>query len=109
MTLIFEERSLKVIRYSKAMRFIWDENKRQSNLSKHGFDFIDASSVFAGATFTYEDDRFAYGEQRFITLGLLDQTLVTIAHTESNNEIRVISMRRGTKREQLIFFRNLSN
>ncbi len=91
------------------MRFTWDENKRQSNLFKHGFDFADASPVFAGPTFTYEDDRFAYGEQRFITLGLLDQTLVAIAHTEYNDEIRIISMRRGTKREQFIFFQNLSN
>jgi uncharacterized protein len=91
------------------MRFIWDENKRRSNLAKHGFDFADAAMVFAGAAFTYEDDRYAYGEQRFTTLGLLDQFLVAIAHTESNDEIRVISMRRGTKREQLIFFQNLSN
>jgi uncharacterized DUF497 family protein len=91
------------------MRFTWDENKRQSNLFKHGFDFADASPVFAGPTFTYEDDRFAYREQRFITLGLLDQTLVTIAHTECNNEIRIISMRRDTKHEQFIFFQNLSN
>ncbi len=91
------------------MRFSWDENKRQSNLSKHSFDFADAEIIFAGATFTYEDDRFAYGEQRFITLGLLGQVLVSIAHTEVNDEIRVISMRRGTKREQLIFFQNLSN
>jgi len=91
------------------MRFIWDDNKRQSNLAKHGFDFADAETVFTGATFTYEDDRFVYGEQRFITLGLLDQVLVAIAHTEATNEIRVISMRRGTKREQLIFFQNLSN
>ncbi len=96
-------------RYSKAMRFIWDDNKRQSNLAKHGFDFADAETVFTGATFTYEDDRFAYREQRFVTLGVLDQILVAIAHTEANNEIRVISMRRGTKREQLIFFQNLSN
>ena len=91
------------------MRFTWDENKRQSNLVKHGFDFADVSPIFAGPTFTYEDDRFAYGEQRFITLGLLEQTLVAIAHTEYNNEIHVISMRRGTKREQFIFFQNLSN
>lgn len=91
------------------MQFTWDENKRQSNLTKHGFDFADAELVFAGATFTYEDDRFAYGEQRFITLGQLNQILVAIAHTESNDEIRVISMRRGTKHEQLIFFQNLSN
>jgi uncharacterized DUF497 family protein len=56
---------------------------------------------------TFEDDRFAYGEQRFITMGLLQGNVVAIAHTESQNDIRVISMREGTKREQVIFFASL--
>jgi uncharacterized protein len=89
------------------MQFAWDENKRQSNLVKHGFDFVDASDVFEGATLTFEDERFAYGEQRFITYGLLRGRVVVIAHTEQNTEVRVISMRESTKREQIIFFKNL--
>jgi uncharacterized DUF497 family protein/predicted DNA binding CopG/RHH family protein len=64
------------------MHFTWDETKRRGNLGKHGFDFVDASTVFEGPTFTFEDDRFAYGEQRFITLGLLRGRVVVIAHTE---------------------------
>jgi len=91
------------------MRFIWDENKWQSNLDKHGFDFIDVAQVFEGATFTFEDNSYVYREQRFITLGLLRGRVVVIAHTEVRDEIRVISMREGTKREQIIFFQNLSN
>lgn len=91
------------------MQFIWDENKRQSNLIKHGFDFTDASRVFEGATLTFGDTRFAYGEQRFVTSGLLRGRVVVIAHTESQDTIRVISMREGTKHEQTIFFKNLSN
>jgi uncharacterized protein len=89
------------------MQFAWDENKRQSNLVKHGFDFVDASDVFEGATLTFEDERFAYGEQRFITYGLLRGRVVAVAHTEQNTEVRVISMREATKREQIIFFKNL--
>jgi len=95
--------------YSRAMRFTWDENEWRSHLVKHGFDFVDAAQVFEGATLTFEDDRFAYGEQRFITLGLLQGRVVVIAHTENQDEVRVISMREGTKREQLIFFKNLSD
>jgi uncharacterized DUF497 family protein len=53
------------------MRFSWDERKRRRNLKEHGLDFVDAPSVFEGPTFTFEDDRFAYDEQRFVTLGLL--------------------------------------
>ena len=54
------------------MRFTWDQRKRKANLRDHGFDFADARRVFEGPTATYEDDRFAYGEQRFVTLGLLN-------------------------------------
>lgn len=91
------------------MQFIWDENKRQSNLAKHGFDFLDTPQIFEGATLTFEDGRFAYGEQRFITSGLLQGQVIVVAHTESQDVVRVISMREGTKREQIIFFRSLRN
>jgi len=93
--------------YSYAMHFTWDETKRRANLVQHGFDFVDAPTVFEGPTFTFEDDRFAYGEQRFITLGLLRGRVVVIAHTERDDEVRVISMREGTRREQNIFFQHL--
>ncbi len=88
------------------MQFTWDENKRELNRAKHGFDFVDAKRVFAGATFTFEDDRYAYGEQRFVTLGLLNGVVVVIAHTEQGNDVRIISMRGATKHEQFVFFRN---
>ena len=42
------------------MRFIWHEPKRQENLTKHGLDFAEAERVFAGPTFTFEDDREDY-------------------------------------------------
>lgn len=87
------------------MKFEWDEVKRKSNISKHGFDFVDVQYVFEGATFTFEDERFDYGEQRFITLGMLKEKVVVIAHTERNDVIRIISMRKATKNEQKIYFK----
>jgi len=89
------------------MRFIWHEPKRQANLKKHGMDFADAERGFAGPTFTFEDDREAYGEQRWVTLGLLSEKVVVIVHTETEEEIRVISMREADKDEQRLFFTNL--
>ena len=89
------------------MKFSWDEAKRRSNLQKHNIDFIDAKYVFEGPTFTYEDDRFVYGEQRFVTLGLLQGIPVSIVHTETNEEIRIISFRKATKRETAILFQNI--
>ncbi len=86
------------------MRFTWSERKLSINLREHGLDFVDAPRVFEGLTYTYEDDRFAYGEQRFVTLGLLAGVPVSVAHTEADDEIRVISFRKATAREARLFF-----
>ncbi|HEX6383377.1 MAG TPA: BrnT family toxin [Anaerolineae bacterium] len=91
------------------MRYIWDEAKRNSNLSKHRLDFADAKIVFDGLTLTFEDDRFDYGEQRFITIGILDGEFVVIAHTEEDDVTRIISMRKATKHEKNIFFKAFGN
>ncbi len=89
------------------MRFTWHEPKRQASLKKHGMDFADAARIFDGPTFTFEDDREHYGEQRWVTLGLLSERVVVIVHTETIEEIRIISMREADKDEQTIFFTNL--
>ena len=89
------------------MEFSWSEAKRKRNIEQHGFDFADATKLFAGPTLTYVDDRFDYAEQRLVTLGLLDATVVSVVHTESEWLIRIISMRKATKREQAIFFKSV--
>ena len=81
------------------MRFTWDGTKRKRNLKEHGLDFVDAERVFAGPTFTYEDDRFRYEEQRFVTLGLFKGIPVSIVHTETKDRIHIISFRKATRRE----------
>ena len=91
------------------MQFTWSERKRVINIKAHGLDFIDAPRVFEGATYTFEDDRFAYGEQRFETLGLLSGVPVSIVHTETDDEIRIISFRKATKREANIYYQQVQD
>jgi uncharacterized protein len=81
----------------------WDEAKNRTNVAKHGLSFEDAEQVFAGPCVTFEDDRFAYGEERLITLGLLAGRLVVIAHAPRDDGTRIISMRKGNRREQKIY------
>lgn len=95
--------------YNTPCTFSWDEEKRQANLKDHGLDFVDAEKVFEGPTFTYEDDRFDYGEQRFMTLGFLGGIAVSIVHTETEDEIRVISFRKATANEEAILFNSLED
>ena len=90
------------------MHYSWDETKRRSNLVDHQFDFRDAPLVFGGVTFTFEDDRFEYNEQRFVTLGVLYGVVVSIVHTENEHEIRIISFRKATRREIKIYREEIS-
>ena len=86
------------------MRFEWDEAKRQTNLKKHRLDFADAEAVFRGQTVTLEDIRRDYGEQRFVSFGLLQGRVVVVAHTERKDSIRIISMRKASKHEKRSYF-----
>ena len=88
--------------------FVWDEAKRRLNLRKHGIDFADADRIFRGVTFTAEDTREDYGEQRFLTLGLLEDQVVSVAHTEQGEEIRIISVRKATKYEARFYFSQIT-
>ncbi|MBH8564669.1 BrnT family toxin [Nostoc sp. CENA67] len=91
------------------MQYEWDEEKRLANLLKHGIDFIDIPNVFHGDTLTVEDDRYSYGEQRFVTFGLLQGRVIAVVHTEREDCTRIISARKATKYEQRIYFEQLSN
>ena len=91
------------------MRYEWDEAKRRSNIQKHGIDFIGIERVFAGETITILDGRFDYGEARFVTLGLLSGRVVVIAHTESDEAIRILSVRKATKHEEIGYFKEIAD
>ena len=91
------------------MEFAWDEAKRKSNLRNHGIDFFGIEQVFEGEIITILDGRFDYGEERFVTFGLLDGRVVAIAHTETDEVIRIISVRKATKNEESSYFKEISN
>lgn len=77
------------------MNFTWTASKRTSSLKKHSFDFANAEQVFNGPTVTVEDSREHSGEQRFNSTGFLGTAIVTICHTETEDEIHIISMRKA--------------
>lgn len=94
--------------YNEPMRYTFDPEKKAANLKKHGYDFGDAPQVIeSDRTVTFEDRRFAYDEQRFITLGMLRGEVVVITTAETDEEIRLISMRKAERNEQEIYYSNL--
>lgn len=90
------------------MTFTWDEARRLANLANHGLDFAQAEHIFGGVTFSFEDERFEKEGDRFITIGMLGGTVVVMAHTEQNNVVDVISMRRATGNEQILYTRGVA-
>ena len=91
------------------IEFDWDEAKRKANLRKHGIDFVGIEKVFEGTTITFADNRFDYGEDRFLTIGSLEGIVVAVAHTESDERIRIISVRRASRNEEENYFREIAD
>jgi len=89
------------------MRFEWDERKNTENLRKHGLDFRDVRSVFKNETYTEIADRFDYGEVRYYTIGLLKGMTVVISHTETTEEMRIVSFRKAEKYEEELYFKTI--
>jgi uncharacterized DUF497 family protein len=82
------------------MKITCDPGKRAATLESRGIDFLDAEIVFAGRTFTVEDLRYAYGEQRFQTVGYLGSRMVMVVWTPRNDARHVISMRKCNAKER---------
>lgn len=91
------------------MKFEWDENKRILNIQRHQIDFVGIERVFQGQIITILDDRFDYGEERFITFGILNSIVLAIVHTDTDKTIRVISVRKANKKEEVGYYENIAN
>ncbi len=95
--------------YNDTVKVGWDEDKRLANIRKHGIDFADAETVFEGDILAIEDERFDYGERRFVTVGLLKGRAVVVVHTEREDANRIISIRKATRYEETSYFERIAN
>jgi uncharacterized DUF497 family protein len=88
------------------MEFKWNEEKNRINKEKHGISFEEASAVFNDPMhLAFIDERFEYGEERWITIGQVrSEMFIVAAHTymdvDGNETIRIISARRATRKER---------
>jgi uncharacterized protein len=89
------------------MAITFDPAKRDKTLDERGLDFAAVQAVFDGITLTREDKRFAYGETRHQTYGLIDGRMVMIVWTERGNDRHVMSMRYCNDRERDTFAEQL--
>lgn len=92
------------------MKFEWDENKNDDNITKHGLDFEDTWEIFDFPMVVWLDTRQDYGEDRWIGIGLLGQRVVVVVYTyRGEDTTRIISLRKALSHEQFQFEEFLRN
>jgi len=86
----------------------WDENKRKTNLAKHGLDFVYVGVIFADVNaIEIIDNRKNYGEIRKRIIGKYsDKAIVVVVHTDRSGIARIISMRPANKKERSLYYGN---
>lgn len=87
------------------MRFEWDPAKRATNLRRHGVDFKVVPRIFEGPVLERRDERFDYGETRWIAIGMIRGIELTVCYTDRGGRRRIISARRANKDEREALYR----
>lgn len=85
------------------MNFEWDADKAQINITKHQVRFKVATGVFADPDrITAKDERFDYGEDRYVTLGMAQDGVLVVVTTnrDEGRTIRIISARKASTAER---------
>lgn len=85
------------------MKITFDPAKRRQTLDLRGLDFADAAAIFQSRHISQLDDRYEYGEKRFITYGYIGERIVAMVWTERSTTRRIISLRKANEREQKKF------
>ena len=82
--------------------FEWDKNKSTSNKMKHGIDFKEAQMLWEDCN-RIEFSVQTEGEQRFLTIGLMNTKHWTAVITYRELNIRIISFRRSRIEEVRLY------
>jgi uncharacterized protein len=81
--------------------FNWDPAKARANLTKHGIHFADAVTVLEDDRALTIRDPLSDEEERWITLGSdAAGRVLVVVYTWWDDDIRLISARRATRRER---------
>lgn len=82
------------------MRFEWDPRKAASNKRKHGVAFEEAATCFADPFAVLLEERKNPGRMILIGVSSSSRLIFTVYVELADDEIRIISARRSTRRER---------
>ncbi|MEY4767555.1 MAG: hypothetical protein RL637_194 [Pseudomonadota bacterium] len=84
------------------MTFEFDENKSQTNLQKHGINFVDAQQLWNDPDLL-EIPAKTEDEPRFLIIGVIAGKYWSGVITYREQNIRIISVRRSRKEEVALY------
>ena len=81
--------------------FEWDDGKAAANARKHGVTFEEARDVLRDPlAIELLDDREAYGEDRFVLIGMTQSRVLVVVYVLREQRNRIISARRAEPNER---------
>lgn len=87
--------------------FEWDDEKAASNLIKHRVSFALAVRAFYDPNrLECHDVREDYGEDRFLTIGIVGTLELAVTYTMRDDTVRIISARKVEPHEQRDYWKN---
>ena len=90
---------------AERMKFEWNLEKARQNLEKHSVSFEEAATVFNDSlSVTFPDPQHSLGENRYVMIGVSKfGKLLVVAHTDRNDNVRLISARKATRQEKRFY------
>jgi hypothetical protein len=87
------------------MRIEFDPAKNETNRAKHGVSLQAAARFDWDTALEREDDRFDYGETRFVAIGRIEARIYVMVFTQGSDDdaVRVISLRPAERHERSYF------
>jgi len=94
-----------------SLRFEWDPQKAAANLAKHGVAFEEGITVFADPLARiFDDEEHSIEEEREIIIGhSTKHRLLLVSCTARGASIRILSVRKATRRERQDYEENVSS
>ncbi len=83
------------------MEIEFDPEKNDRNVRDRGISFEQARDFEWDGALVWRDTRRDYSEERFIALGLIGERLHSLVFTVRGDAVRIISLRKANRREEL--------
>ena len=91
--------------------FTWSDDKNKENIKRHGLSFQEAVLVFIDPylVIRYDETHSTVGEMRWKGIGVVgnDLLLAVVFKEDTENELRLISARKASKKEKEDYRENI--